>query len=112
MLKMHKLLLLCVVFTVLLLGYLEAGRQMFGRRCSLTTEHVCISNLKQLEGAKTTWAVEYKYGKHTNDVPTWSEIIGEGNYIATKPECPEGGIYILGAAGEPPRCTVAGHVLP
>lgn len=81
-------------------------------RCTLTPQRSCIGTLKQLEGAKLTWAVEYKYGQHTNDVPTWSEIIGKGNYFATKPECPEGGTYTLGAAGEPPRCTVAGHVLP
>gem|GEM_PF-7056323 len=37
----------------------------------------CQANLKQLEGAKASWALEHD--KTTNDTPTWAEIIGRTN---------------------------------
>ena len=68
-----------------------------------------MANLKMLEGAKATWALEHAKG--TNDIPIWSDVVGETNYIRSL-TCPEGGTYTLGALGQPPRCSIRGHVIP
>jgi hypothetical protein len=64
-------------------------------------------NLIAIEGAKATWALENH--KMTNDVPTDSDLFGPDSYIREKPQCPEGGVYALGKAGEKPRCSIRGH---
>jgi hypothetical protein len=66
----------------------------------------CINNLRQIDGAKEQWALENK--RSTNDPAIESEIV---LYIkgGLLPICPEGGKYILGKAGEPPRCTFPQH---
>jgi hypothetical protein len=69
----------------------------------------CIANLKQLDGAKNSWALEYR--KTTNDTPTDSDLFGPNGYIQQKPSCPEGGIYLIGKVGESPRCTIPQHSL-
>lgn len=67
----------------------------------------CISNLKQIDGAKATWALENHV---TNDVEvTASEIFGETNYIRDTSLCPGGGTYCLGKITEKPRCSAQGH---
>ena len=109
MLKLCKMLFLCVAFAMLLVGFV-AFRWPLVRHGRCSPLNACINNLKQLEGAKAVWALEH--GKQTNDIPTWSDIIGETNYISKKPDCPLGGTYTLGAVGKPARCTVSGHVLP
>src|SRR5205809_300916 len=72
-----------------------------------TPRNSCISNLKGLEAAKAIWASDHH--KQTNDMPTWSDIIGESNYIHTKPVCRAGGTYTLGAVGQSAWCTIEGH---
>jgi len=70
---------------------------------------VCIANLKQLCGAKATWALEAN--KATNDVPTDADLFGPAAYIRTKPTCPQGGTYTLGRVDEDPRCSILMHNL-
>jgi hypothetical protein len=48
-----------------------------------TPMDTCIANLKQIEGAKSIWALEHAKG--SNDVPAWDEIIGTTNYINEMP---------------------------
>ena len=74
----------------------------------------CIANLKQIEGAKATWALEHK--KVPTDTPVEGDLYwdaGDGNdyYIRIEPTCPLGGVYTLGAVGEKPKCSIAGHTL-
>lgn len=76
--------------------------------------NVCINNLRQIDGAKQQWALEY--GKASNAVPSWDAVrpyLGHGLEGAI-PRCPQGGKYILGRADEPPRCSIGGpsHSLP
>jgi hypothetical protein len=107
MLKVCKILYLGVAFAMLLVGSVAAWRQL---RRPATHFETCISLLKQIEGAKSTWALEHS--KRADDVPTWSDLVGETKYIRTKPICHRGGTYTIGAVGEIPRCTVPDHVLP
>ena len=76
----------------------------------------CVNNLRQLEGAKATWALENHRDQDTNYVPTWQEI---QPYLGRTLVCPEGGTYTIGRVSERPRCSLAGrlinghvHILP
>jgi prepilin-type N-terminal cleavage/methylation domain-containing protein len=73
-------------------------------------KQACIGNLKSLEGAKTTWALDNRKGD--SDVPSDADLFGNDKTIKKKPECPAGGTYNLGAISENPTCTVPDHVLP
>jgi hypothetical protein len=71
----------------------------------------CVANLKQIDGAKEQWALELR--KTTNDVPTWSDLVGTDKYIKNKPVCETEGVYSLNAVGQAPTCSRGGkHVLP
>lgn len=69
----------------------------------------CIAMLKQIEGAKATWAMEFN--KNNDDSPNEEDLYGTNRYIRMKLECPEGGAYTIGKVGEKPKCTVEGHSL-
>ena len=68
----------------------------------------CINNLRQIDGAKQQWALEYKQTNGTL-VPI-AEVVPyiKGNAL---PLCPQGGLYSVGKVGEPPKCSVSGHTL-
>jgi len=71
----------------------------------------CIANLKQIEGAKETWALEEK--KTTDATPGQADL--EPNYIKSWPTCPAGGDYVagIGNMSTRPACSLGGdHVLP
>ncbi len=67
----------------------------------------CLANRKQIEEAKATWALEEH--KSDNDTPTDSDLFGADRYIRDKPECSEGGTYIIHRIGEPVRCSLKQH---
>jgi len=71
--------------------------------------NACIANMKQIEGAQETWALENP--KRTNEIPSDADLFGPHAYIRVKPECPEGGRYIRGYIGEHPHCSVPWHSL-
>ena len=79
-------------------------------RCSRPDDG-CVANLKQINGAKDTWALEHRMG--TNEIPKDADLFGGEKelYIKEKPICPKGGTYILGRVGEKVRCTFPGHTL-
>jgi hypothetical protein len=66
----------------------------------------CINNLRQLEGAKQQWALEFHKG--TNDVPTWDDL---RPILKPKLSCPRGGTYSLGRMGELPSCSISEHTV-
>jgi prepilin-type N-terminal cleavage/methylation domain-containing protein len=71
----------------------------------------CIANLKQIDGAKATWALETK--KVSTDTMAASDLYGATLYIRDQPFCPGGGTYTLGDVGTKPVCTLTaeGHSL-
>ena len=69
----------------------------------------CIANLKQIDGAKATWALEQKKAK--SDIPTTNELYGVTNYIRDAPYCPQGGTYTLGRVDQKVRCSIPGHTI-
>lgn len=70
---------------------------------------ICINNLRQVEAAKTQWALENNRPPGT--MPTSQNLMA---YFPNKsfPTCPGGGVYNLNPIGQPPTCSVPGHVLP
>jgi hypothetical protein len=69
----------------------------------------CIANLRLIYAGKQAWALDK--GKTDSDVPTEQDLLPylKGNVF---PVCPAGGTYTIGAVGQSPTCTIAGHVLP
>jgi prepilin-type N-terminal cleavage/methylation domain-containing protein len=73
-------------------------------------KQACIGNLKAIEGAKATWALESRKGDA--DVPTDADLFGKDSALSKKPECPGGGTYSINSVAEKPTCTMPDHVLP
>ena len=65
--------------------------------------YTCISNLRQIDSAKSIWSTEY-FGS-----PSMEVLVPD--YLRATPECPSGGTYILGGAAEDTTCTTEGHVV-
>ena len=69
----------------------------------------CITNLKTIDGAKGTWALETKHG--SADTPTDADLFGPTLYMQSKPGCPANGAYSLNQVDTKPTCTIATHTL-
>ena len=72
----------------------------------------CIANLKQIDGAKATWALEMK--KQTTDSPANSELFGSTAYVRVQPGCPASGTYTIDTVANQPTCSLGtsdGHTL-
>lgn len=72
--------------------------------------YACISNLRQIDGAKQMWALDNK--KQTTDTPTAQELdtYVRPNFGSLK--CPAGGVYTIHSLGEMPTCSIPRHELP
>jgi hypothetical protein len=69
----------------------------------------CISNLREIDGAKQRWALENR--RFAAALPSAADIAPylEGQ---TMPTCPAGGAYTLNPVNVAPRCSISGHALP
>jgi chromosome segregation ATPase len=69
----------------------------------------CINNLRQIDGAKQQWALEYN--KNDGAIPTVSDLLP---YLRDNvfPVCPSGGNYNINAVAVNPTCSITGHALP
>jgi hypothetical protein len=72
-------------------------------------KNACIANLKQMDGAKRTWALEYKIPSGRQ--PTDLALFGTNRYMRLKPSCPSGGEYSTKSIGEKPLCSISGHTI-
>ena len=66
----------------------------------------CIANLKQISGAKATWALEAK--KVNADSPADTDLFGSTAYIRSKPGCPANGAYTVDIVANNPACSLSG----
>ena len=76
--------------------------------CGDRSEHpkyFCRANLTAIEGAIAAWA--HEHNKSTNDVVTWTDIIGTNAFLSYRPVCPRGGNYTITRVGELPSCSIA-----
>ncbi len=100
-----------IMIVVAIIGLLAAiAIPNFVRARQSSQRSACVANLKQIDGAKATWALENR--KTNTDTPVATEIYGDNAYIRDTPTCPAGGAaYVLGVVSAKPTCAVAGHSL-
>ena len=104
-----------IMIVVALIGMLAAiAIPNFLKSRTFSQRNACIANMKQIQGAKATWAMDNK--KSGPDVPADADLFGADKYVAKKPECPAGGNYTLENVGTDPTCDKNGapdlHILP
>ena len=99
--------IMIVVAIIGILAALTIPNVMKARELSETK--TCIANLKQIDGAKVTWALENK--KSGTDTPTDSDLFGTDKYVRDKPQCPRSGTYDYATVNTKPTCDVTGHSL-
>jgi prepilin-type N-terminal cleavage/methylation domain-containing protein len=70
----------------------------------------CINNLRQIDGAAQSWALENKKAPNTtytlDDVKPYIKLDSTGNI----PLCPAHGTYTTTTVSNAPTCTIPGHV--
>ena len=100
-----------VVAIIGLLASIAVPNFMHSREVS--HQKACISNLRQLEGAVQSWALERR--KASGDSIDSNELFGNTNYIKSILHCPGGGSYSYSLVGNPVHVscslTTAGHTL-
>ena len=69
----------------------------------------CINNLRQIDGAKKSWALQNQ--KQASDTPTASDLAPflMGGHL---PQCPAGGDYKINAVGDNATCSIPTHEVP
>ena len=99
-----------IMIVVAIIGLLAAiAIPNFIKAREASQKNACIANLKQIDGAKNTWALETK--QVSSAVPTDTDLFGTTLYIREKPGCPAAGTYSLLAVSSKPTCTITGHTL-
>src|SRR5213595_3402662 len=96
-----------IMIVVAIIGLLAAiAIPNFVKARTASQKNACIANLKQVDGAKASWALEQK--KVTGDTCGDSDLFGTDKYIRDKPACPGGGNYTLQPVGTTTTCDLAG----
>ena len=99
-----------IMIVVAIIGLLAAiAIPNFIKAREASQKNACIANLKQIEGAKQTWALENK--KVSSDTPGSTDLYGATVYIRDEPTCPANGGYTIGDVGTRAVCSTAGHTL-
>ncbi len=97
-----------IMIVVAIIGLLAAvAIPNFMQARTRAQTNACIANLKQIDGAKTLYALDNNVSSIAEDMTLLVTA-----YIKKTPKCPAGGTYTLNALDADPTCTVAGHVLP
>ena len=98
-----------IMIVVAIIGLLAAiAIPNFIKAREASQKNACIANLKQIDGAKATWALENK--KVNSDAVALTDLAGGPTlYIRETPECPATGTYATGTVADKTTCTVAGH---
>ena len=98
-----------IMIVVAIIGLLAAvAIPNFMRARERAQTNACIANLKQIDGAKTLWALDS--GAANGAACAMTNLVTA--YIKNTPRCSANGTYAVGVIGTNPTCTVAGHVLP
>src|SRR5581483_2739064 len=99
-----------LVAMVVAVGIAVATVPAFIRARTTPAMNACINNLRCIDGATQTWALENH--RSSNDIPTWEAVrpyLPSGRAV---PTCPHGGKYTLGTLVKPPSCSYPGDALP
>jgi prepilin-type N-terminal cleavage/methylation domain-containing protein len=99
-----------IMIVVAIIGLLAAiAIPNFIKARTASQKSACIANLKQIDGAKQTWALEQK--KVGTDTPVATDLYGTDKYIRDEPGCPAGGTYSINQVNTKTTCTIADHTL-
>ena len=100
-----------IMIVVAIIGLLAAiAIPNFIKAREASQKNSCIANLKQIEGAKQTWALETK--QLATASPTPDDLYGPTVYIRDTPVCPGPGTYTIGTVSVKPTCVgTTGHSL-
>src|SRR5947199_7579188 len=94
-----------IMIVVAIIGLLAAiAIPNFVKARAASQKNACIANLKQMDGAKASWALEQK--KNNSDTPVDSDLFGATVYIRDKPACPGGGTYSLNQVDTKVSCSI------
>lgn len=111
--KMRKMLgkggftLVEIMIVVAIIGLLAAiAIPNFVRTRERAQEQACVANMRQMQGAKTLWALDNNQGN--NAVPTMAQIVPD--YIQNTPTCPAGGAYTLNSVIAMVNCGTHGDL--
>ena len=99
--------IMIVVAIIGLLAAIAIPNFIKARQSSQT--NACINNLRQIDGAKATWALETK--QVAGAACSAGDLYGATLYIRDTPGCPAGGAYVINAVDAKPTCNIAGHSL-
>jgi prepilin-type N-terminal cleavage/methylation domain-containing protein len=104
-----------IMIVVAIIGLLAAiAIPNFVKARTTAQKNACINNLRQIDGAKESWALENK--KTQTDTPTLdgntdTGLIGTDKYIKVTPVCPANGTYTVGDMSNKPKCSNTDHTL-
>ena len=94
-----------IMIVVAIIGLLAAiAIPNFVKARKASQASACVNNMRQIAGAKATWALEYK--KTGVAVPTPTDLYGPTLYIKTEPKCPanEANPYVINAVDVKTTC--------
>src|SRR4249920_2088923 len=96
-----------IMIVVAIIGLLAAiAIPNFIKAREASQKNACIANLKQIDGAKQTWALETK--QVGGATATTSDLYGPTLYIRDTPACPANGAYVIGIVTAKPTCNIGG----
>ncbi len=101
-----------IMIVVAIIGLLAAiAIPNFVKARQTAQKNACINNLRMIDGAKESWALENRAASAAT--PVEDGATGVNSYIKgnARPVCPGGGQYDYRPIGENPTCTVAGHTM-
>ena len=94
-----------IMIVVAIIGLLAAiAIPNFVKARKASQASACINNMRQVQGAKATWALEFKKTGASKVVGT--DLFGPDLYIKAEPKCPadETGSYVLGLVDDKVTC--------
>jgi len=98
------------MIVVAIIGLLAAiAIPNFVKARTASQRSACIANLKQIDGAKQTWALENK--KVGTDTPAKTDLYGTDKYIRDEPSCPASGTYTIDQVDKKPTCSITDHTI-
>ena len=99
-----------IMIVVAIIGLLAAiAIPNFIKAREYSQKNACIANLKQIDGAKNSWALENK--KVSTHTPDPTDLFGATLYIRERPACPADGTYTLANVASKPTCSISGHTI-
>lgn len=114
----HGFTLIEIMIVVAIIGLLAAfAVPNFVNARATTQAKGCINNLRLIDSAKTTWALEKNKGGSAtpteDDLKPYIKLNSDGNI----PGCPAGGTYTIGDLNTQPTCSLgsdarAPHKIP